>query len=288
MFCKNCGCKLQEGDAFCSNCGSKVDLNEGNNIACGINTMSVSLNKLPIVTFFCNYIKKPVSYFEKYIGEDSIKISIPLLIILPMLYGLINMLYNTCIVKAVIDIIQDIPEFLAKMGIISSQDVIRAKNEMIMSDSWLTIGDKLNSLINKKDIFLSGFGNLLMIMIVTIVFIAILNAVMLKNKLNARDILLISTSSYIPLVISLIAGSIGTLLSILFGGCLILSGYILSFITLYNGIKDLSGERKDIVFLVMTILFIIASAVISFVAIMEIQSSMITIGKAFNAVKGFL
>ena len=42
---------------------------------------------------------------------------------------------------------------------------------------------------------------------------------------------------------SLIVGSIGTLLSILFGTCLIISGYILSFITLYDGIKNLSGEN---------------------------------------------
>ena len=188
MFCRNCGCKIEEGDAFCSNCGSKVVTNAEKNTE---DRISVPLTQLPIVTFLCNYIKKPLSYFEKCHNEDTIKISIPLLIILPILYGFINMLYNACIIKAVIGTIKDLPELFAKMGLISTQDLVRAKNELFMSDSWFTIEDKFNNLIDKKDIFLSGFMNLLIIMIVTIVLIAILNALILKNKLNARDILLI-------------------------------------------------------------------------------------------------
>lgn len=288
MFCKNCGTKLDDGDAFCSNCGAPVGTSAKNHESFQGNVSHAALNEIPIVTFFSYYMKKPLSFFEKYKKEDSIKISVPLLILLPILYGFISIVYSKCVVKAAVSLIKKIPEFMSKMGLISAQDVVRAKNEMMMSDSWLNIDQKISGLIDKKDIFFSGFGNLLIIIIVTVVLLAALNALMFKNKMSARDIMIISTSSYIPLVLSFVAASIGTLISILFGLCILVSGYILSFITLYNGIKQLSGENEDKVFAVMIILFVISSAVVSFGFIMECESSMITIGKAFNTVKDFL
>lgn len=157
-----------------------------------------------------------------------------------------------------------------------------------MSNQMLDIKNKINAMIDNKEIFLTGFGNVLVMIIVTAIILAILNSIILKNKIQFTDILFISISSYIPLVLSMALGTLATLISIIFGAFVIISGYILSFITLYSGIRQISNEKNDKVFTLMAILFLVISAVLSILIVQEIQSSIMTIVNNFNSIKQFL
>ena len=123
--------------------------------------------------------------------------------------------------------------------------------------------------------------------ILTGVVLLILNAVVLKNKIKKEDVLFIVTASYIPMVLSVAAASLVTLISISFGLFILASGYILSFITLYSGIRQLSEETNDKTFMLMIILFLIISALLSICVTKYIETSFVQIKGIMDPIKDF-
>lgn len=283
MFCKNCGNEILNGDRFCGNCGQSVDGAKTEKVI-----ISSTLKDSVMIRLLKIYFVKPVSFFTELQGEDLVKTSVALFFGLSIINGLLNILYNSALINSVFGMIKKLPDILANFGIISRQEATQATTEMLMSNQMLDIKNKINAMIDNKEIFLTGFGNVLVMIIVTAIILAILNSIILKNKIQFTDILFISTSSYIPLVLSMALGALATLISIIFGAFVIISGYILSFITLYSGIRQISNEKNDKVFTLMAILFLVISAILSILIVQEIQSSIMTVANSFNSIKQFL
>ncbi|OOM79058.1 zinc ribbon domain-containing protein [Clostridium sp. BL-8] len=285
MFCKNCGNEVLDGDKFCGVCGCQQS-ETGSMPRSGhtrIKVVDAGLIKL------CkNYFIKPVSFFSELKGEELLKSSIALLIGLPIIYGILNILYASAFLNSIFSMIQKLPQILASAKIISEQEAARGSQELMMSNEMLEAKSKINALIDNKDIFLGAFAHIFIIMILTAIILAILNAIILKNKINLVDILFLSTASYIPLVISMALASIVTFISIIFGLLILFSGYALSFITLYSGIKQISEENRDKVFMIITILFVLCSALLSIVIVKYIESSLISTMNIFNSFKGLI
>lgn len=283
MFCKNCGNEILNVDRFCGNCGQSVDGAKTEKVI-----ISSTLKDSVMIRLLKTYFVKPVSFFTELQGEDLVKTSVALFFGLSIINGLLNILYNSALINSVFGMIKKLPDMLANFGIISRQEATQATTEMLMSNQMLDIKNKINAMIDNKEIFLTGFGNVLVMIIVTAIILAILNSIILKNKIQFTDILFISTSSYIPLVLSMALGALATLISIIFGAFVIISGYILSFITLYSGIRQISNEKNDKVFTLMAILFLVISAILSILIVQEIQSSIMTVANSFNSIKQFL
>jgi hypothetical protein len=281
MFCNNCGKKLMEGDLFCGNCGKSL----GN---AQTFVQATQLNDFVMVKFIKTYFRKPVSFFSELRNEDLLRTSVALIIGLPIIYGILNILYTSSLISAIFNLIKKLPELLAKVGVITPKDAVSAQQEFLMSKDFLNFKDKLNSFIDNKDVFFNGAGQVLALIVLTGIILATLNATILKGKIKYSDVLFISASSYIPLVLSLIVSSLATFISIIFGLLILISGYILSFITLYCGIKQLSGEKNDKVFILMTISFLLISAALSIFIIKEFESSIMSISNAFKSIESFI
>lgn len=273
MFCKNCGNVISDGDRFCGTCGQQQSGSAGisRETLASVKVMDTGLIKL-----FKNYFIKPVSFFSELKGENLLKSSIALLLGLPIIYGLLNILYTSALINSIFSMIKKVPEILVSAKIISQQDALKMTQELMMSNQVLEAKSKINTLIDNKDVFLNGFSQILIIIVLTAVILAILNAIILKNKIKPVDILFISTASYIPLVLAMAVTSITTLVSIIFGLLILISGYMLSVITLYSGIRQISEEKSDKVFVIMTISFILGSIILSILIMKQIESSLIS------------
>lgn len=283
MFCKNCGSEILNGDRFCGNCGQSVDGAKPEKVI-----ISSKLNDSVLMKLLKIYFVKPVSFFTELQGEDLVKTSVALFFGLSIINGLFNIIYSSALINSLFGMIRKVPDMLADVGILSKQEAAQATKEMLMSNQMIDVKSKINAMIDNKEIFLTGFGHLIIMMIATAIILAILNATILKNKIQLADVFFISTSSYIPLVLSVALGSVATLISIVFGAFVITSGYILSFIALYSGIRQISDEKNDKVFTLMAILFLVISAVLSILVVQEIQSSIMTIVNNVNSIKQFL
>lgn len=283
MFCKNCGNQIIEGDKFCGSCGQNIDNTDSQRIVTPIKMKDSALLEL-----LKKYFIKPVSFFSELKDKDLLKTSIALLIALPVINGLLNILYNSAVVSSIFSLFKKLPNILAEAGIITKGEALQGQTELFASNQFINFKDKIDNLIDNKEIFLSGSGQILIIMILTGIILGILNAIILKSKIKATDILFISTVSYIPLVLAMVVAIIATFISILFGLFILFSGYILSFITLYSGIRQLSNETNDKAFILMTILFVLISAVLSICIVLRIDSSIMSIMNTFNTLKGFV
>lgn len=283
MFCKNCGNQLIEGDRFCGNCGQNID----NPVSQTVEN-SIKLNNSVFFELLKQYFTKPLSFFCELKDKDLVKSSVILLIGLPIINGLLSILYNSAVVSSIFSLFKKLPNILAEAGIITKGEAIKGQAELFTSNQFINFKDKVDNLIDNKEIFLSGAAQILIIIVLTGIILGILNAIILKSKIKATDILFISTVSYIPLILSMVLATIATFISIIFGMTILLSGYILSFITLYSGIRQLSNESNDKIFIFMIILFILMSAVLSICIVLRIDSSIMSIMNTFNTMKGFL
>lgn len=283
MFCKNCGNQLIEGDKFCGNCGQNID----NPVSQTVEN-SIKLNNSVFFELLKQYFTKPLSFFNELKDKDLVKSSVILLIGLPIINGLLSILYNSAVVSSIFGLFKKLPNILAEAGMITKGEAIKGQAELFTSNQFINFKDKVENLIDNKEIFLSGAAQILIIIVLTGIILGILNAIILKGKIKAADIFFISTVSYIPLILSMILAIIATFISIIFGVTILLSGYILSFITLYSGIRQLSNESNDKIFIFMIILFILMSAVLSICIVLRIDSSIMSIMNTFNTMKGFL
>ena len=284
MFCKNCGNEMLDGDKFCGGCGQQQSGSVGNSTGFVPPTI---MKDSGLIKLFKNYFIKPLSFFSELKGEDLVKTSVALFLGLPIIYGLLNMLYTSALINSAFSMLKKLPNILVDAKIISEKEALQAGKELMMSSQVLQAKSNINALIDNKDIFLNGAVQVLVITVVTAIILAILNAIILKNKIKPIDIIFISTASYIPLVLSMALASIATLISIIFGLLILASGYILSFITLYSGIKQISDEKNDKIFILMTILFISISAILSICVLKRIESSLSETMNIFNNLKNF-
>ncbi|WP_286907522.1 zinc ribbon domain-containing protein [Clostridium sp. UBA1652] len=282
MFCKNCGNQMEEGDRFCGGCGQPTDGGSSNN------NIIKTVNSGDLIKLIKTYFTKPLSFFSEFKDKDVVKPSIILLVVLPIIYGIINIIYTSSVISAIFSMFKKLPDILAKAGLISQLELAQAKSEILMSDEVLSFKSKIDALIDNKDIFLKAAGQLLIIIIVTAIILLILNIVILKNKIRTEDILFIAVMSYIPLVLSGALASLATMISIFLGMFIVFSGYILSFITLFSGISQVSEETNDKVFILMSIIFILISIILSLYVTKYIESSFLQIKNMIDSVGSFL
>lgn len=294
MFCKNCGKAISEGDSFCGNCGTRI-VSDGKSKKINVNLSlpkfsfkDIAIKDLKIVEMMKMYFKKPLSFFKEINESELVNTCVTFLIGLPIIYGLLNILYNASFLSSLFSEMKKLPELLVEMGVIQSSEATAFKNEILLSSSLSNFKGQINSMVDNKELFINGFLNVLMLMLVTGIILYALNSLILKKKLNEKQIFLISTASYIPLVLSLAAATIVTFISMTFGIFIILAGYILSFITLYNGIQELSEESCDNAFRIMIVIFVCMSIILSIAIIGEFHDSLKTIGKTVQAFKGFI
>ncbi|GKU23229.1 YIP1 family protein [Clostridium folliculivorans] len=282
MFCKNCGNQIIEGDKFCGACGQPVDNPSGNSIRIKSEIGGEIVNSIK------TYFTKPLSFFSEFKEKDVLRPSIVLLVVLPIIYGVFNILYTSAVINSIVNMIGKLPQLLSKTGMLSKAEATLAQASLMQSSEVTASKSMLHSLISNKDIFIKGVIQLLLIIILTGVVLLILNAVVLKNKIKKEDVLFIVTASYIPMVLSVAAASLVTLISISFGLFILASGYILSFITLYSGIRQLSEETNDKTFMLMIFLFLIISALLSICVTKYIEASFVQIKGIMDPIKDFL
>jgi hypothetical protein len=283
MFCKNCGSEMVDGDRFCGSCGQDQSGGVGNSTGF---VQPIRVKDSGLIKLFKNYFIKPLSFFSELKGEDLVKTAVSLFVGLPIIYGLLNMLYTSTLINSAFSMLKKLPNILANAKIISEKQAIEAGQELMMSSEVLQVKSRINALIDNKEVFFSGASQVLVIIITTAIILGILNAIILKNKIKLIDIIFISTASYIPLVLSMGLASVATFVSIIFGLLILASGYILSFITLYSGIRQISEEKNDKIFILMTILFISISAILSILVVMRAQSSLAQMINIVNNFKG--
>ena len=284
MFCKNCGSEMLDGDKFCGTCGQSQSERVESAKA---SVSSARMNDSALIKLFKSYFIKPLSFFSELKDEDLVKTSVALVLGLPIIHGLLSILYTSALINSTFSMLKQLPNILASAKIISEQEALRASQELMMSSQVLQAKSNINAMIDNKDIFLNASGQVLGIIVMTAIVLAILNAIILKNKMKPMDIIFISAASYIPLVLSMALTTIATLISIIFGLLILASGYILSFITLYSGIRQISDEKNDKIFILMTILFISVSAILSICVLKRIESSLSETMNIFNNLKSF-
>lgn len=295
MFCKNCGKLLNEGDLFCGECGTPVSEQTAGNNAQGEKTYKVevqvpafNLDGVQVLKLAKIYFTRPISFFKEFKNCDNIKTAAVMTIALPFIYAVLSIIYASTTISAFFSSIKKIPQFLAKSGIISFNDAIQAQAEISSSQEFYAFKASFKNMVDYKKIFGSSFIQLLAIMIITFIILELINVVIIKNRIKASNIFFVTSCSFTPLVLSFALASIVNFVSILCGTFIIIFGYALSFITLYSGLKELSDEKNDKVFIVMTILFILMSIVTTVTVTKQIESSLLEIRNIFDSIDNFI
>jgi len=290
MFCRNCGIELKENHLFCGNCGAKSSAAESGTYETAEtshsqknnegrpenNSYDFGIAKNASIKFIKTYLSKPASFFEeaKTHEKDLIKISSIILAFSSILYGIINIFYTQVIINSTVSFIKNLPNLLSKLGIISQFEASTAMLNKSYSDEITQYKNYLQNLVDNKTIFINSVIFLVVLVSVTTLVIFILNKTALKDKLEFSHIFFLSTTSYIPLVLAALVSIIASFLSVFFGCFIVLLGYILSFITLYNGILEFSEESKDRTFVLLAVIFTLISAILSIILIKYIESSL--------------
>lgn len=265
MFCKNCGASVNTEDIFCGECGGRVNSTEN---AENIRRENITAANSEMMNKAKNYFMNPVSFLSQ-LGEDNLMKKILIFVLgLPVLSGIINILYSSILIKAILKTVEKIPNIFGK-GMASNL----FSTGIRMSDEYRELKDMLETIFDKNEIFTGGFIHVLGIIIITFIIIEVINIAVLKGKIQHEKIMLLSAVSYIPLVVCMFAGVVGTYFSILFGIFMMLSGYVLAFINLYNGLKLYSEDEEDKVYKLMGLFFVILSIIVSFIIVTQFKSS---------------
>lgn len=265
MFCKNCGASVNTDDVFCGECGGRVNSTGSTD---NIRRENIARANNEMVDKAKNYFMNPVSFLSQ-LGEDNLMKKILIFALgLPVLSGIINIIYSSILIKSILKNIEKIPNIFGK-GMASSL----FSTGIRMSDEYRELKDRLETVLDKNEIFTGGFIHVLGIIIITFIIIEIINIAVLKGKIQHEKVMLLSAVSYIPLVVCMFAGAVGTYFSILFGIFMMLSGYVLAFINLYNGLKLYSEDEEDKVYKLMGLFFVILSIIVSFIIVMQFKSS---------------
>lgn len=294
MFCKSCGNEIKEGDQFCGECGFSVNgsnnnaSNRENTYKVEVNIPAFNFNGCRILDLAKMYFLKPLSFFSEFKNCDNVKTSIAMALVLPIFYGLICIMYTGCIISSLFSGVKKLPDILAKAGIIGFDEVMQAKAQLAASSDLIALKSQIRSMISNTDLFFTGFLYLFGIIVVTTIILILINTVILKVKIKASDIFFISSVSYVPLVLSVVLASLASFISITLGIIIAISGYILSFITMYSGIRQFTDEENDRIFAVMSILFLLISIILSITVTKRIESSLSDIMSYFKTLEGIL
>jgi len=284
MFCKNCGIVVSEDGTFCTNCGTPAE----GGISQSQTGSQVSIGDSAIVKLIKNYFKKPLTFLSEVKEEDLVKLSVSMIISLPIIYGILNMLYFSVFINTILKSLSKVPSLLAELGIISNNELVSAQ-KYFWSNEYISAKNNIDTMlannVDKKDIFFNGILSFLAIVVVTGIVLFILNSVMYKNKMNHKNIIFISISSFIPLVIALLLASIVTNVSIIAGLFIMISGFILSCITLYSGVKQTSEESETKIFYSMGIYYIILSILLTIVVNSRLDAFVLSIASSLQYIE---
>lgn len=312
MFCAFCGAKVQKNSAPLkeqpnNNYNHNIKYNPNNNIHNEINAynnrpasnqqmnynlQSRSFKETVFGKLLVNYFKKPLSVYSLMKNEDTLKVSIGMAIGMPIIYGFFHMLYFISFFKNLMDnLVYYINKlftnlassFGSSLGInYSSSDFFR------LSDEISKIKDKIQSYISANmsvtDHFFKGIIIMLLIMIVAFVMIEICNATILKSSISQKNIFLISTVSFVPLVISLIISNVVIYLSFVATLLILVLGLIMSLISLFSSVLELNKESRDRAYWTILINNIAFVIIIPFLIKFSTSSAFQTIGNTLKII----
>lgn len=263
MFCKVCGKEIKEGDAFCTSCGAKISddsslnvaqksttnekydyevQNEGEYIQSHRNFKETMFGKIVI-----NYFKDPFQVFSIMKNEDTTSTSIGILIGTIILYGIFSMLYFITFLKNIVDIffraINSLSDNLKNILNIDISDYYNYSEEISSLKNGInayltTRGDNFNY-------FIKSALSIGILILITFVIIEICNSIILKNRITHKNILFISAIGFTPLLMSTIVNNILIYISFFATIILAIFGFIMSLITIFIGILQVSNKKDD-------------------------------------------
>lgn len=268
MFCSNCGNKLEGGDEFCSNCGYKVSsrntsVSSSKMIDFDSENIKKTISSYSLVKILKKYFINPLSFIKDFKGKELTRPVIELLISLSIINGFLNIFYTSTFIRKVFNVIKKLPNILVKSGVISPNEYLNDFYTGNIEKELTVIRTTIENYIDYKSIFFSGVARLLIMIVLTGIILLVVNAILLKGKNKIIDLFFLSCITYMPFVIASLLGTLATYISILFGWLIIISGIILSFITLFNGLKEISEETEDKVFITVAVTFIIFAIIAS-------------------------
>lgn len=268
MFCSNCGNKLEGGDEFCSNCGYKVSsrntsVSSSKMIDFDSENIKKTISSYSLVKILKKYFINPLSFIKDFKGKELTRPVIELLISLSIINGFLNIFYTSTFIRKVFNVIKKLPNILVKSGVISPNEYLNDFYTGNIEKELTVIRTTIENYIDYKSIFFSGVARLLIMIVLTGIILLVVNAILLKGKNKIIDLFFLSCITYMPFVIASLLGTLATYISMLFGWLIIISGIILSFITLFNGLKEISEETEDKVFITVAVTFIIFAIIAS-------------------------
>lgn len=300
MFCQNCGKEVSNKDTFCAFCGAKVPINNdslneqpnyntnyNSNINNGTNTYSSQFTNNQQMAYnskftdfketvfgklLLNYFKKPLSIYSLMKDEDTLKVSVGMAIAMPIIYGFFHMLYFVSFFKNLINnlgyyansiFVKLVSGFGDTYGVeYGSTDLLQFSDEISEIKDMLKQYLFMN--IPKGDYFFKGVVVMFLMMAVAFAIIEICNATILRNSISHKNILLIVTVAYIPLVISIIISNIIIYSSIVATLLILVLGVIMSLISLFSGVLELNEESNDKTYLTIFINNVVFVIVVPF------------------------
>lgn len=306
MFCQNCGKKIKENDVFCGSCGAKVitssenaqkssDDNENYRDSSmqnsekdnGINHESytqehIDFKETVFGKVMHNYFKKPLSIFSLMKDEDTTKTSIGFLIGIPILYGLFHMLYFISFFK---NIVNNVLYYVNKLSSIlgsSYEEVDFYEYSDEISKIKNTIQTYISTNMEYPDYFFKGILVMFLMIAVTFIIVEICNATILKNSMNHKNILFISSIGFIPLLFAVILNNFVIYISFMATLIILILGFIMSLITIFSGVVQLNDERHDRAYWTMFINNVILMIIMPFIIKLGISSVLNTVAKIFK------
>lgn len=307
MFCKNCGKQINESDVFCGFCGTKVKIasrgdfeneisdntNKGdrvrdNEIKQPVYThQNVNFKETIFGKIACNYFKKPLSIFSLMKNENTTKTSIGFLFGIPVIYGLFHMLFFISFFK---NIVNNIFYYMNKLGSIfglgdSNLDFYQYSSEI--SKIKTTVESYLSVNMKYPNYFLNGMLIMFLIIAITFIVIEICNATILKNSMSHKNILFVSTVGFIPLMLAIILNNVVIYISFVATIAIIILGLIMSLVTIFSGISQLSDMKKDRAFWTILISSAALMCVMPFIMKISLSSCIETVMGIVKSMNSF-
>lgn len=228
-FCKNCGYQLGNDEKFCANCGTSAgsiqpNLSNSTTNHNGTNAFITYFNvyTTEILNVAVNIVKKPISTITSVSSTLKKESPFVLLAILSIFYGLLN-IWN---IKAVVSsALKSTPSFFSSD--IGLGDLVGYFISNIMTEIY-------HSIPFGKIFFITL---LFFIICILVLFAAnyLIGKYTFKTSVNATNLLMVTTCSSIPFIISCFIQAILSYISITLGLIVIFIALILSLICLFKG-----------------------------------------------------
>lgn len=297
MFCQNCGKEVKENDTFCGFCGAKITkssetINKESVQEEHKNVQHRSFSETMFGKIVTNYFKHPISTFSTMKNEETMKTSIGFLIGMPILYGLFNMLYFISFFRTIVDnllhFIGSLSSSIQNMlGIsYSESDYFEFADDISKMKS--TIQTYISTRMETADFFLKGMLVMFLIILATFIVIEICNITILKNNISHKNIMLIATMGFVPLLLALVLNNILIYISFTFTLIIFAFGFVMSLVTIFGGILQLSNNNKDRAYYVAFINNLVLVIVAPFLMNFALSSVFATITSFFKSLSKFL